>query len=251
MKASCLCCQLTRVGDLEKNILHDIATILPLELERLAAKGYIVESPSRGREHSGKTLLSLQHLEDEVHSLLTSIACGPRLARHGVGRVPISSEGLAIDPGLRNSITGLGFVETHHLGNDSCGCKFDEYNMVETDLVERVLQGHAALYLVCPDHGFEYVPDFEDLAVAKFTASPVCPRNPVGSCENGTQVIRGMAPLSSQPAVVEVEPSDHSTNVEGSIYGIELVVGTGHFGTVGNDSAFNDGAENVSALLEF
>jgi hypothetical protein len=84
-------------------------------------------------------LLTLEHLEHEVHGLLASITCSPRLSGHGVGRVPVSSEGLAINPSLGHSIACLGFVETHHLSDDGGGGELDEDNVVETDLVERVL----------------------------------------------------------------------------------------------------------------
>jgi hypothetical protein len=59
-----------------------------------------------------------------------------------------------------------------------------------------------------------------------------------------------VAPLGSQPAVVEVEPSDHGANVEGSIDGVKLVVCTGHLCAVGDDGTLDGGAENVPALLE-
>jgi hypothetical protein len=40
------CVVLTRVRNLEKNVLHDIAAIAPLELEGLAAKVDVVKAPS-------------------------------------------------------------------------------------------------------------------------------------------------------------------------------------------------------------
>ena len=59
-----------------------------------------------------------------------------------------------------------------------------------------------------------------------------------------------MTPLSGQPAVVEVEPSDHSTNVESTVDRVELVVSSGHFGAIGYYGALNNGTEDVPALLE-
>jgi hypothetical protein len=59
-----------------------------------------------------------------------------------------------------------------------------------------------------------------------------------------------VTPLSSEPAVVEVEPSDHGANVEGSVDGVHLVVCTRHLGTIGDGCAFDNGAEDVPALLE-
>ena len=242
--------ELTWVGDLEQHVLHNVAAVLPLELERLAAKRHVVEAPGRSREHGGKTLLALEHLEHEVHSLLASISSSPRLSGHGVGRVPVGSEGLAVDPSLGDSIAGLSLVETHHLCDDGGGGQLDEHNVVETDLVERVLQRHAALDLVGPDHSLEDVSDLEDLAVAEVAAGPVCPGDPVGCCEDGAQVVRGVTPLSGQPAVVEVEPPDHGTDVESTVHRVKLVVGTGHLCTIGHDGSLDDGSKNVPALLE-
>jgi hypothetical protein len=59
-----------------------------------------------------------------------------------------------------------------------------------------------------------------------------------------------VTPLGSEPAVVEVEPSDHGANVESGIDGVKLVVCTGDLGTIGDDCALDDGAEYVPALLE-
>jgi hypothetical protein len=59
-----------------------------------------------------------------------------------------------------------------------------------------------------------------------------------------------VAPLGSQPAVVEVEPSNHGANVKSSIDRIKLVVRAGHLCAVGDDGALNGGTENLPALLE-
>jgi hypothetical protein len=122
--------------------------------------------------------------------------------------------------------------------------------VIQADLVEGVLESHTALDFVCPDHGLEDISDLEDLAIAKVASVLVCTGDPVGGCENCAQVVRRVTPLSGEPAVVEVEPSDHGANVEGSVDGVKLVVCTRNFGTVGDDSAFDDGAKEVLALLE-
>lgn len=100
------------------------------------------------------------------------------------------------------------------------------------------------------DHGLKNIPDLENLAIAKVAASPVCPGNPVGCCEDGAQVVGGVTPLCGQPAVVEIEPSDHGTDVESTIHRVKLVVGTRHLCTVRHNCALNDGSENVPALLK-
>lgn len=182
---------------------------------------------------------------------MAGITSGPRLAGHGVRRVPVSAERLAVDPGLRDGVAGLGLGETHHLGHDSSGSQLDEDNVVETDLVERVLQSHATLNLVGADHGLEHVADLEDLAVTKVATGLVRSRNPVGHSEDSSKVIGRVTPLSGQPAVVEVEPSDHGANVEGTVHRVELVVGSNDFGAIGDDGALDDGAQDVFTLLEF
>ncbi len=180
---------LTRVGDLEENVLHNVAAVWALELEGLAAKVDIVETPGGSREDRGKTLLTLEDLQDEVHSSLASITSSPRLAGHGVRAVPVCAHRLAVDEGLRDGVTGLGLAETHHLGDNGGRGKLDEDNVVESDLVEGVLKGHATLDLVCPDHGLQDIANLEDLAVSKVSTVLVCAVDPVGGCENGTQVV--------------------------------------------------------------
>jgi hypothetical protein len=59
-----------------------------------------------------------------------------------------------------------------------------------------------------------------------------------------------VTPLGSQPAVVEVEPSDHGTNVERTVDGVHDKGSSGHLGTIGDNSAGNNGAEELGALLE-
>jgi hypothetical protein len=59
-----------------------------------------------------------------------------------------------------------------------------------------------------------------------------------------------VTPLSSEPAVIVIEPTDHGTDVEGAIDGVQLVGGTGDAGSVRDDGALNNGAEKLGALLE-
>ena len=103
---------------------------------------------------------------------------------------------------------------------------------------------------MCPDHGLQDISDLEDLAIAEIASSLVCSCDPVGSCKDRSQVVRGVAPLGSEPAVVKVEPSDHGTNVEGTVYGVELVVCARHLGAIGDGRSFHDGTKDLPALLE-
>ena len=103
--------------------------------------------------------------------------------------MPVGTHRLAINEGLRDSVTCLSLTEAHHLGHDSRGSQLDQNDMVQADLVEGVLQSHAALNLVGPDHCLKHISDLEDLAIAEIASSLVCSCNPVGSCEDRPQVV--------------------------------------------------------------
>lgn len=109
--------ELSRVGNLEQDVLHDVAAIATLELELLSAEVDIVEAPGRSREDGRETGLALHDLEDQVNGLLASITSSPRLAGHGVGGVPVGTHRLAVNPGLGDGVTGLGLVQAQHLGD--------------------------------------------------------------------------------------------------------------------------------------
>jgi hypothetical protein len=100
------------------------------------------------------------------------------------------------------------------------------------------------------DHGLENVLDNKGLAASEVTTSLVGTVDPVSDSKDSTEVIRGVTPLSCEPAVVKVEPSDHSTNVEGGVDGVKLEGSTRDLGAVGNNGAGNDGSEELGALLE-
>lgn len=162
----------------------------------------------------------------------------------------VSSERLAINPSLGNGIGNLGIGEAEHLGDDGSGGNLDQDDVVKTDLVVGVEESQASLDLVGLDHTLKDVLNGEDLAASQVTTSLVGSVDPVGDSEDSTQVVRGVTPLSGQPAVVEVEPSDHGTNVEGSVDGVELERSTRDLGTVGDDGAGDNGSEELRALLE-
>lgn len=162
----------------------------------------------------------------------------------------VGSQRLAVNPGLGNSVGNLLLVEAEHLGDDGGGGHLDEHDVVQTDLVEGVEQGQAALDLVGLDHGLEHILDGIDLAARQVAAGLVGAVDPVGDGQDGTQVVRGVTPLSSQPAVVEVEPSDHGTNVEGAVDGVQDEGSTGNLGAVGDDGARDNGTKELGALLE-
>jgi len=242
--------ELSRVGDLEENVLHDIAAVGALELELLALEQDIVETPDRSRQNGRNTLLTLEDLESEVDGALASITGSPGLSGHGVGGVAVGSQRLAINPSLGNSIGNLLLVEAEHLGDDGGRGDLDKNNVVKTDLVVGVEESQATLDLVGLDHGLEDILDNKGLAASEVTTSLVGTVDPVSDGKDSTKVVRGVTPLSSEPAVVEVEPSDHSTNVEGGVDGVKLEGSTRDLGAVGDNGAGDNGSKELRALLE-
>lgn len=239
------------VGDLEKDILHHVAAVWALELEFLAAEVDVVETPDWSGENGGDTTLTAEDLQAHVDSALAGITGGPRLTGHGVGSVTVGAEGLAVDPGLGDGSLGLLWVQTEHLGDDSGGGDLDVDDVVQTDLVEAVLQSQATLDFVCLDHALEHVVDGELLAIAHLYAVLVRPVCPICHSEDGSQVVGGVTPLSCEPAVVEVQPSDHGSNIEGAANWVEDVWCTGHAGAIGDGGALDDWAEQFCAGGEF
>jgi hypothetical protein len=210
----------------------------------------IVETPDRSGQNGGNTLLTLEDLESEVNGTLASITGGPRLSGHGVGGVAVSSQRLTINPSLSDSIGNLLLVEAEHLGDDGGRGDLDEDDVVKTDLVVGVEESQASLNLVSLDHGLENILDNKGLAASEVTTSLVGTVDPVSDSKDSTEVVRGVTPLSSEPAVVEVEPSDHSTNVEGGVDGIKLEGSTRDLGAVGDNGARDNGSKELRALLE-
>lgn len=72
----------------------------------------IVKTPGLGGENTRKTHLSLLNKEGEVHGTRASVSSGPRFTRTGVRSMPVSTERLAIDEGLRDSVNGLITVQS-------------------------------------------------------------------------------------------------------------------------------------------
>jgi len=77
---------------------------------------------------------------------------------------------------------------------------------------ERYLDGSCAFSLT-----LKHVLDSDLLAAAG---------KPVGNGKNGAKIVRGVAPLGSEEAIVEVEPPDHGADIEGSTNRIKLIGST-------------------------
>src|SRR5690606_13333418 len=83
--AGSLAVELCGEGDLEENVLHNIAAVGALELEFTALVQHIVETPHLGAKNGGNTLFTLLDEEGKVNGAGAGITGGPRLAGHGVG----------------------------------------------------------------------------------------------------------------------------------------------------------------------
>lgn len=167
-----------------------LRTVRTLEFEFVTLEQYIVETPSLGSQNGRDTHLTSLDLKSQVYCPHTSISCRPRLSRSSVGSVTESTKGLTIDENLRNDVDSLITGETQHLGNDGSGSELDEDDVIETDSVERVLEGHASLNLVSLDHSFENV-----LHLERFSSSGEV----ISDGENSTQVVGRVTPFSSEP----------------------------------------------------
>lgn len=168
-----------------------LGTVRALELELVALEQDVVEAPGLGGQDSRDAHLAPLDLVREVDRAHARVARAPTLARARVRRVPERAQALAVDKDLRDDVDGLVAGEAEHLGDDGGGRELDEDDVVEADAVERVLEGHAALNLVCLDHGGQDVLDDELLARAGEV---------VGDGEDGAEVVGRVAPFSGEPA---------------------------------------------------
>jgi len=194
-----------------------------LELEWLALEENVVEAPSLGsqdRRHAGLALLDE---EGDVHGTGAGITCSPRLPGHSVGGMTVSTQRLAVSPCLGDGIDSLVTVETQELRDNGSTSDLDEDDVIETDTVEGVEKGKTSLDLVSLNHARKDVMDGEFLTLAS---------EMIGDGEDGTQVVRWVTPFRGEETVIEVEPSDHRSNVERAPDGVELIVGSGNSSTL-------------------
>jgi hypothetical protein len=59
-----------------------------------------------------------------------------------------------------------------------------------------------------------------------------------------------VAPFSSKPAVIVIQPADHSADVECTVHGIEYVGRPWHSRAIGNSCTFDDRPEELGAFFE-
>ena len=94
---------------------------------------------------------------------------------------------------------------------------------VVTDPFVAVLECQAALDLVRHDGRFQHVEHPQRF----FALGARLSRQVVGDGEDAAQVIRRVAPLGSEPRVVEVEPADHAADIERAVDRVEMPAGSG------------------------
>lgn len=135
----------------------------------------------------------------------------------------VGTQRLAISPGLGDGVDGLVTVETQELGDNSGTGDLDEDDVIETDTVEGVEEGKTSLDFVSLDHTRKDVMDGELLTLTG---------EMIGDGEDGTQVVGWVTPLCGEETVIEVEPSDHRSNVERAPDRVELVVSSGDAGAL-------------------
>src|SRR5436305_14193388 len=116
--------------NLEENVVHDIRAQGATRREWFAAKENIVKSPVLCRQCRRIAHLALHGRERETNPSTRGVASRPRLARAGVGSVPVHAKTAAIGPGIRNSaynlILGPG---VHCSGNIDWGKQNHQYVM--------------------------------------------------------------------------------------------------------------------------
>lgn len=122
--------------------------------------------------------------------------------------------------------------------------------MIESNFVKRVEQRQTTLNLVCLDHAFHDIFNFEDCPASDFLTGSVGPRYPVSDCKYTTEVVGRMPPFCRQPTVVVVEPPDHGANVEGAIDRVENVRCSGHTSAIGNNSPLDCRTEKFCAFFK-
>lgn len=89
---------------------------LPMEVAYLEED--IIEAPGLGGQHGGDTLLALLDEVREVDGARAGVTSGPGLARAGVGGVPVGTEGLTVNPCLRDGVDRLVARKAEELRND-------------------------------------------------------------------------------------------------------------------------------------
>src|SRR5690242_13220768 len=102
-----LCMKLSREGNLEQHVLHDVAAERLRQGEGLSLEQYVKESPGLGTQRRRISHLSRQRNEGMPHSTARRVPRSPTLPRPGVGSMPVSPQSPTVDPSIGNSVHNL------------------------------------------------------------------------------------------------------------------------------------------------
>ncbi len=81
-------------------------------------------------------------------------------------------------------------------------------------------------------------------------SSTIRSRYPISYGKYASQIVGRVAPFSCQPAVVVVQPANHSSDVEGAIDWIKDIGCTGNSSTMRDDGPLNNGPKKLGAFFE-
>ena len=155
----------------------------------------------------------------------------------------ICTECTAIDPGVGYGVPYRVTVAAEHARYDGRRCNAHEQHVVEAHAVVTVFEREDTLDLVRLDGRGQDIAHREQLAAFRTRLAAQV----IGNGEDATQVIGGMAPLSREPGVVEVEPAIHGADIERRHDGLEFVRRAGDAGTARQRRAGHDGAHELGA----
>src|SRR5687768_6277429 len=116
----------------------------------------------------------------------------------------IGAERLSVDPCLRKRVDDLIPAAAKQMRRDGGGRNFHQHDMIQSNLVETVLQRKATLDFMGLDHRRQHVAYREWRAPGARIAGA-----PIGNGKYAAQIIRWMSPFRRQPGVVEIEPANH------------------------------------------
>ncbi|MNI30814.1 hypothetical protein D3C73_846730 [compost metagenome] len=236
-----------RERDLEQHVLHHVAAIRPLELERLPLEQHVVKAPGLGAKYRRVTHFAGFRDQRQAHGTAGSVARGPALAAAGVRRVAIRAQALAVYPGQRHGVDDFVAVQPQHLGHHRGGRHLDQHHVVQADLVEGILQRDAALDFMRLDHAGQHVTHGQrGLAGGDSRA-----RQPIGRGQDAAQIVGRVPPFGGQPGVVEIQPADHRADVERGLHGVKLERRAGHLGAVWHHGAGHDRPQQLLARRVF
>ena len=131
--------ELGREGNLEKDVLHHVTAQLTLQHHFPATEQHILKTPIPGRGRRRVADFALEREQGKLHGAPAGIPGRPALARAGIGRMPISSQGTSIDPGLAERVDHIVAAAAEHARDHRRGSHAHQQHMIKSDPVEGIL----------------------------------------------------------------------------------------------------------------